>query len=386
MKFLFFSSQSSYGTIEIYIRNLRRAITRAGHRTLIVKLNEKSSPGQFIRRFNRFKPDATLGINVNYFFLPGKRDFYDLTGVPHFSFFLDHPFYHLHNFHNPASENFYFSCPDRSHVEYVNELWPMANVCFLPHAAARSEIVPNGRKIRNRGAFFGSPIAPPNSLLNKHRSRVPEIVLEIAVEAAIRLLKNPERPLHRMIRRLLKQKNQAGLYQLQKFRIDLLYLTEQYFRARARLNFFNRIRSLPVDIYGKENREIEARFANSKLNFFPPLSHSEMLARISEYNWTLNESCFFPRGSHKRVVDSLARGVPVVSTPSSHLEKQFSTGIAVELSDLDRESSIAAAIKAIETRNLSAEPSKITEELISAHATWSDRAEKIIRTLNSHGK
>ncbi len=379
MKIILFTSRSSYGTIGLYIKRLATALKAAGHTCLIVDLYDKTATANFPKIYRRFQPDLTIGINICYYFTD-KLDFYDLTGTAHFCFLLDHPFYHLHHFINPRSANFYFSCPDRSHVNYIKDLYPEANVCFIPHGISSNELLTSsgsGDGVRsNRGVFFGSIISADEAF-KRLQKKFPPRKVKLAEKLVHHWLKYPLKPVHQVLKEYLERRSILSDYYKPAFRKSILFIMEQYFRAKSRLRFFQQLTDLPVDIYGKIPDSLKPQKPTGKLRLFPPLSHNKMLQKLSIYSWSLNESCFFPDGSHKRIIDSLSQSVPIISTGSRYLSEKYNRNNIIFF-DPFKENSVYKAVKKINQDN-----GKPAREIdyngwLDKDDTWEEKAKKIL--------
>ena len=291
----------------------------------------------------------------------------------HVMWMVDPPPYHGHFFIPQISrmpvqpERCLVACVDAGWAEFIRTFYGFERVLFLPHACAKmpdaAQLRPH--ETRKRSAIFVGSLHDPQQILKQIRQQAGkqeaqiEQLLEMCVaQGSAALL----RVLPAFAEQLGMEPAQQAVF------VNRLYpLFDQFIRNRERMQWLSAIHETPLNIYGEGDW---GRFVwGRNVVLHDAVSFSDVPAILQRSRVLLNHSPVHSQGLHERIVEALAHGTSVLTTPSAYVEECFGDDPAVQCCELPDDEQLA--------RMMDTPPSAARATVLRDHM-FSNRVEQLL--------
>jgi len=383
MNILLFEGRGQYNTPPLYIDKLSRRLVARGHNTFRIDLTDEPPTQAILEEITRMREsdglqiDFSFSLNGMYPAPLNNRDLFEIIEIPHFTYLIDHPFHHMSRFVNPASEFLYYSCVDRSHLDYLSE-FGQPNCMFLPHAVSERDIQFSSPEDTDRGLVFFGTVNRGTSLLEYVEKQASEDLKKLANDVTTRVMKRPEVAIYDHLKFVLKKRNLTEALEQRSVPEAILGISEKIFRTNVRVNLVKQLTELDFEIYGNVSDELNVLWREMDNRIHDPVSEPSMFEVMDRSTLSLNISHFFPDGSHKRVMDSLARGTPVLTTRSKFFEQEFGEYNVLSFFSPLEDSFGDTACEALNRATSFMDNMEEAQEYVKENHTWDVRADQIL--------
>lgn len=258
------------------------------------------------------KPLFALGINGIGQFSLGSGSIYDAGHIPHVSWLVDHPAYHMSRIEAMPKKFGILALVDQDHDAFVEASIPQAiGTLFLPHGgcAAKETFISQ----RDLDLVFCGTGASPDALRSEWIN-FPEphvACLKAGIEIGS---PHPRRPLMDVVTQAftdLQLRPDRAMY------LKVMLQIERYLRAQDRYAALKALdeANIAVDIFGAGWGF--ASFRNHRVH--GSLDFEQTLQLFKRSKMALNVSWFFTSGAHERVFSAMLNGCVAVTHSSRYL-------------------------------------------------------------------
>ncbi len=300
---LIFKGLSQYDTSNYILDDFDQAYKRLGLNTIVVdlKIEGEETTNTFRDAILNQNVLFALGINANGQYSVDGKSIYDIAKIPHVSWLIDHPVYHLSRIESLAKDYGIIGVVDRDHAPFLSAaISPPPPSLFLPHGGnPGSDAIPGERDL---DVMFSGTGVNPAAIREtwKEADSLRKKGYETGVELS---LANPKLKLMDMATQVFTELSFAP--DRASF-ADLMLKVERYLRAYDRYQVLKSLddAAQPVHIFGDG-----WEFANFKHHQqHPSVPYNDSIELLKRSKIAINISAFFTDGAHDRIFSSMLGG------------------------------------------------------------------------------
>lgn len=381
---ILYKGQSQYDVLRYFIDDLGEAFKQFGYTIEIVDLLDSNWNVKIGNLINSGSVLFALGMNaIGQELSMNDKLIYDITEIPFFSFYVDHPIHHLRRLNNKTN-NLICSFIDRTHVEFVSTY--LGNDCtkvFVPHGVkadenAGSTIIPI--KERSIDILFPGSYTDPDEIREKWVETGP-FLTKLFDDFADCMLSRQDVQHMDNIRHVLESR---GLEHNPKFYNSLIphiNLIDLFVRARIRKETVEMLSDFPLHLYGNGWDKLKL---GKNVQKHSPISFKEVLYKMGQSKFVLTVLPYFIDGGHERIFASMNAGAVSISNSNKFLLSEFSNGKDVVLLSKTKQEVVKQVEELLQNQDqLQLIADNGRRKVLEKH-TWLHRAQQILETVFFH--
>lgn len=381
---ILYKGQSQYDVLRYFIDDLCEAFSQFGYNVKVIDLLDDRWNEELLSTINSDNVLFALGMNAMGLDLAvNDKSVYDITGIPFFAFYVDHPVHQLGRLKNKTN-NLICSFIDRTHAEFVSTY--LRNDCtkvFIPHGVkadgdAGSTIIPI--KDRSIDVLFPGSYMDPDELREKWVETGP-FLTKLFDDFADCMLSRQDVEHMDNIRHVLERR---GLEYNSKFYDSLIphiNLIDLYVRARIRKETVEMLSDFPLHLYGNGWDKLKL---GKNVQKHSPISFKEVLYKMGQSKFVLTVLPYFIDGGHERIFASMNAGAVSISNSNKFLLSEFSNGKDVVLLSKTKEEVVKQVEELLQNQDqLQLIADNGRRKVLEKH-TWLHRAQQILETVFFH--
>lgn len=314
---IIFKGSSQYDASRVFLDDFDKAYRKLGYRTVVIDLRDQGETSVEIFRETLQTGNVLFAIGINahgQFTTPEGKSIYDIAQIPHVSWLMDHPVYHLERIENIGKDFGVVGVVDRDHGEFLSAaVAPPPASLFLPHGGnPGSEAQPGERDLDV--IFSGTGVDPETiraqwSEADSQKKQAYETGVELS-------LADPKLRLMDMATQVFTK---LSFSPDRNSFVDVMLNVERYLRAADRYQVLKSLDEAgqPVHVYG--NGWEFAKFKTHELHASVPYNDSIELLKRSKI--AINISAFFTDGAHDRVFSTMLGGALSATNTTDYLNE-----------------------------------------------------------------
>ncbi|EDY81866.1 hypothetical protein VDG1235_1486 [Verrucomicrobiia bacterium DG1235] len=373
---LIFKGATQYGASNHFLDAFDATYRSLGLNTVVIDLSSQSEAAieQLKDAILNQNVLFAIGINANGQFKVDDKSIYDIARIPHVSWLMDHPVYHLEPVQNLAQDFGVVAVVDRDHGPFLQAaVSPEPASLFLPHGGCLSPDTPDQE--RDLDLLFSGTGVSPESVRDEWANH--SETARSCYEAGLALSQaDPELRLMDMASQVFQN---LGLAPARDLFVDTMLQVERYLRAHERYSMLKTLDDAgqPAHIFG--NGWDFAQFTHHQLHASVPFEESIALLKRSKIS--LNLSSFFKDGAHDRIFSAMLGGAISATNTSPYLEE------LPGFQDCALTFSPNSAPLPDQIRSLLAQPKQLADQAASGKAfaaaghTFAHRAQTLLNSI-----
>ncbi|WP_458121130.1 glycosyltransferase family protein [Paenibacillus sp. Z6-24] len=390
-KIIMYKGQSQYDVLRYFVDDLAEGFREYNYDVIIIdlvkgkqaliELFEILQEGQvfFIFSFNGIGSDITLS--------EGRR-LHEQIDIPFFSFFVDHPIYHVQRLRkqDKSSKNnqHMYSFLDFNQATFAKDhLMNSSTAIALPHAASHingPDLELKAVKDREIDMFMPGGYGDPEETREmwKDWSSPLANMMEQVIECA---LAYPSHTLQQSFEQVLSSKGFLFDTFYNDKSYEFLRIADTYLRRRFRHDLVLALKNENIFVAG--NGWEKFKNAKQKIRISPALPYPEMLRTMQNSKLVVNAFSTYNQYSHERVFDTAAAGAVSMTLPSPYFENTFKAGENI-LFFKDIEDAAQVASKSLAAPDSLQNIADNGRSLVLTGHQWRHRAANILEAVFIH--
>ncbi|MBI3987199.1 MAG: glycosyltransferase family 1 protein [Lentisphaerae bacterium] len=307
-EFRILNGQSRYDVFAVWQEALAKAFKEAGWPVTIAPVQTPVPAG---------------GRRVSFGFNLVRNWSRSAMTMRHVAWLVDHPVYHGAVLAPQISrlpvnlENCLFGSVDSHWTRFAAGVYAVPNLCCWPHATVMDSVTePDWSGRRYDVVFFGS-LESPDSISGELRRKAGAFtpVLEALLEA----VQDRDECLDERVWTALRAVGREG--DAARVALNVFFpLVDLVYRNRQRLRLLKAVRR-PIHVFGSGPWR-DAGLPDT-IHWHDPVPYAEALRIMSEARIVINHTPTLHGGAHERIMDAIACGCYVFTTPSDFVESEF---------------------------------------------------------------
>jgi hypothetical protein len=329
--------------------------------------------------------------NVSFFFgmngwgadiKSGEMSIYDVINIPLFSFFVDHPLYHIDRL-KLTIKNLVVSFVDKSHLDDINYFVNnVATKVFIPHGTDQTNEICKPIFEREIDILFTGSGVNPDHVINGW-AHLPSGLRKVMIDTSEKLLDGSSKNLQTIFFETLKQKDMKIDPIYSNSVGKLLYEIDRYTRFYRRRKLIEGLLDCPISIYGS-GWDFLADKKNSQVKVHSSVDATTMKELLKETKIALNIFPNFPNGTHERIFDSMMMGATCLTDENNYVSKWYTHNNDI-IYYKHNDPLLSEKIKGyLENEELLQNIANNGFEQTNQNHAWINRASKIVETIDIH--